>query len=294
MSLATLIKPLKITSCLFYPDAQIVFVCGKDLNNIDSKRKIFMQYAAKNLQRFNFLLAEKVFATKMHDDDIDLLTIESTMSNYADCIIIILESESAFAELGAFSFSDELAKKIIVINDILFRDSPSFINHGPIKKIAQQRDGFGKPIHVNMDSFLSCAHLVEQKLSKIERKKAFRRNLDSYDKFIKYSKERMLLLFDIIGFLSPVTLKELISICEEIYGKNDFSFLRTDISILSSLNMISTQQAIEEGHTITYLITKGNFPRFLKTEIRDRITIRSNVLLHYKATSANRLDVLTK
>lgn len=294
MSLSNLLKPLRITSSLFYPDAQIVFVCGKDLSKEDSRRKIFMQYAEKNLHKFNFLLAEKVFATKMHDDDVDLLTIESTMSDYADCIIIILESESAFAELGAFSFSDELAKKIIVINDILHKDSPSFINLGPIKKISQQRDGFGNPIHVNMKSFLSCAKMVEQKLSKIERKKAFRKDLNTYDNFKKFSKERMLLLYDIVGFLSPVTQKELIAICEDIYGKHDFSFLRTDISILSSLDMICACHLIEDEKRITYLTANGNFPRFLKTEMQDRITTRSNVLLHYRKKSIKRLQLLAQ
>ena len=82
-------------------DAKIVFVCGSALkyNNGKNARNRFMEYAKKYLEEYDVFIAETFF--ELFKDPDDLLTIESKLANYSDCIIIFLESDSSIAELGA-------------------------------------------------------------------------------------------------------------------------------------------------------------------------------------------------
>ena len=66
----------------------------------------------------------------------NILDVEHDISEFADHIIIILESPSAFAELGAFAHA-KLRNKLIIINDKKYESENSFINLGPIKAIRE-------------------------------------------------------------------------------------------------------------------------------------------------------------
>ncbi len=118
---------------------RFVFLCGanKKKNEISERRKALIAFASKNLPHNKFFLAEKVFtflSAEGHKGN--LIDIENQISRFSDHILIILESQSAFAELGAFSH-EELRKKLIVINDKKFEDAESFVNLGPIKAIEE-------------------------------------------------------------------------------------------------------------------------------------------------------------
>jgi len=138
----------KLSSCIrknaiWHPkeDVDFVFLCGANIRKtrIPSKRRQqLLDFASKNLPNSKFFLAEVIFdilAAEGHKENI--LDVESELSDLADKIIIILESESAFCELGAFASFRKLRDKIIVINDEEHRDSKSFINKGPIEAIKE-------------------------------------------------------------------------------------------------------------------------------------------------------------
>ena len=74
------------------------------------------------------------------------MSLEHQITAIADKIVIVLESESALCELGAFTHKD-LRKKLVVINDSRFRASESFINTGPIAALDVKLDPpfFGTP-----------------------------------------------------------------------------------------------------------------------------------------------------
>ena len=93
-----------------------------------------LEYARNHFTNFRFFRAEEVFPALNEGHGNDLLTIEDQIGNYSDCIAIICESESAFAELGAFTLKEELVKQVLVINDERFKSSTSFITQGPIAR----------------------------------------------------------------------------------------------------------------------------------------------------------------
>lgn len=83
-------------------ESRIVFTCGAAAEGdyMKTRRGILMQYARKNIKGINFFTAETLFDTMEDHKTTDLLSIESRLANYSDCILIILESPGAFAELG--------------------------------------------------------------------------------------------------------------------------------------------------------------------------------------------------
>jgi len=119
---------------------RFVFLCGANNGSeISARRKALIKFAENSLPGTQFLLAEKVFETLASQGNKEnILDIEKSISNFADHVLIVLESESAFAELGAFSHEDALREKLIVINDIKHKNTTSFINTGPIQAIKEK------------------------------------------------------------------------------------------------------------------------------------------------------------
>lgn len=78
----------------------------------------------------------------------NILDIENLISDFSDFILIVLESPSAFTELGAFSH-EKLRSKLVVINSLEFEKEESFINLGPIKAI-EETSGKDRIIYYKM------------------------------------------------------------------------------------------------------------------------------------------------
>ena len=130
---------------------RFVFLCGanKKKDEISERRKALLDFASKNLPHNKFFLAEKVFhflSKEGHRGN--LIDIENQISKFSDHILIVLESNSSFAELGAFSHK-ELRKKLIVINDKKYESAESFVNLGPIKAI-EEVSGKANILNYNM------------------------------------------------------------------------------------------------------------------------------------------------
>lgn len=283
-----LVSTIQNNQFFFKRDAQIVFVCGRALTSKDSKRKIVLEYASRHIPEVHLLLAEDFFNTFLQTD-IDILSIESKMSAYADCIMIILESESAYCELGAFAIDDSLAKKMLIINDTKFEKSLSFINNGPLKKIEKQKDEFAGVIYVNMESILSCASEIQNRLKKLATKKLKRIKFSTFEDFKLNSKERLLFLCDIVNLLSPITYKELIYLFKTIYHEQNFNFLHFDLRMLQTLNLI---KRVEHTNNETYFLRNEIGMKFVSINFSNEIKIRSSSFISYKKKDPNRLDLL--
>ncbi|EKO1463735.1 retron St85 family effector protein, partial [Salmonella enterica] len=135
---------------------KFIFLCGANKNNGEpSARRIeLIDFSEKHLSNCHFFLAELVFKELSKDEEDsssdNLLDIEADLSKLADHIIIVLESFSSFTELGAFAYSKQLRKKLIIINNTKFINEKSFINMGPIKAITQQSQQSGYFLHYKM------------------------------------------------------------------------------------------------------------------------------------------------
>ena len=244
---------LKRNNSFYYSKENfIVFVCGASVK-IDNKinaRKRFLEYAEKHLKEYDFFIAEDFLFT---DDTLsDLLSLEAKMTSYSDCIMIFLESYSAGAELGAFSIQDDLAKQLLVINDIEHKNNSSFIEKGPLAKI-DKNSKFAPVIYCKLNMVLESIPQI---------KKALEKNHGSQNKGVKISdidsfktlspKRRLLFLLDLITIFSPLTKMELVALLKELFGDGYYE-------IDDEINMLLTMK---------YIVFSGKYIIKIKNRIR--------------------------
>lgn len=228
--------------------SKFVFLCGanKDKDSISERRKALIDFSSIHLKHTQFFLAEKMFATlKKEGHKGNILDVEHKISEFSDHIVIILESSSAFAELGAFAHT-ELRNKLIVINDKQYKDENSFINLGPIKAIeecsgkqniinyAMSLDGINRRDAIG-DVFDPLYELLKEP---IKEKKASAINLETCDPSKKFDKNSAMFVHDLIYFTGPIYLKELVEVLKIIFGDVSFK-IKEHLAILTAFKSIS-------------------------------------------------------
>lgn len=268
-------------------DANLVLACGKKPNpNYPGGRDRILDYAKKHLDKFHFFIAESVFELFGKNDDIDLLKLEENLLDFCDCILVVLESESTYAELGAFAIKPKLAKNMLVINDLDFEESQSFISLGPLAKI-NKISRFRPVIYTDLKSILRVATELSQRLLKIEKKYNKRYNLKRFREFQKApAKVRLLFLLDMITFFQPLTHKEIISILKTYYGDKKFK-INLELHLLNALGLATTI----EGY---YIRPLDNQRLFFAYHGLNEISVRSDVINHYHKYSRERASILKR
>ncbi len=282
--LSPLKKALNLGFTLLERDSSLVFLCGanKSPTNPEPVRDIILQYAKRRWNQFLFFRAEEVFnATPLKGSE-DLLTLEDRLGDYSDCIIIVCESESAFAELGAFALRDNLAKNVLVINDNLFRSSQSFITLGPISRI-DHISIFKPTVYADFRAILRSANEIENRLKRIQRFRRRKIKLSTKEAFQNAdAKIRLLLLADIIHLLSPVKKGEVISFLKFVYG-GDYYDVRIEIALLISLGILK----LLEPDLLQYIYTDSRF--FIDYSGVKPTLLRSSIIRHYFQFERTRL-----
>lgn len=126
-----------------------VFLCGADIKNKSTARSR-MADIFSNYNRYEILYPEDIFDDLLAGQGrFSLLELENILADNVDCIVIFPESPGSFAENGAFSNNEKLAKKIVVLSNKKYQRDKSFINYGPYRLI--KASGSGKIIHINYD-----------------------------------------------------------------------------------------------------------------------------------------------
>lgn len=108
-----------------------VFLCGASTSKRETIRDM-LNTALKADAKFNAVYPEYIFASIMKKKGYNLLELEDDLARQVDLIIIPLEGIGTYCELGAFAVNELLLPKIILINEITYKKSKSFINLGPV------------------------------------------------------------------------------------------------------------------------------------------------------------------
>jgi len=270
--------------------SQFVFLCGKSLDEPGCARKTLLDYGRRHITWCKFFLAEDAIdALRESGTTPDLLTIEGYLADYADSILIILESDGAKAELGAFAHRNDLSRKTLVINDERFRSSPSFIREGPIRKLDEESK-LGETIYTDFASISRVHDLVAERLKMVQPKQRAPVRFSDYESLRKVRlKDRTLLIADLVGLLSPIAYSELVAILEMALGEGEYDFLRVDRSMLRSLGFLREDLALG-GEKM--LVTTPLTSPFCDYDGGDLFEIRSQVLLSYRKRDRSRFDLL--
>lgn len=110
-----------------------IFLCG----GAKIKSKVNRDTVRRNLERhsflFNIFYPEDLFIELLNKKEYDLLSLEKYLAENSDFIVIVCESMGSAAELGAFINNSETISKVIVLQNVKFKNIKSFISEGPIK-----------------------------------------------------------------------------------------------------------------------------------------------------------------
>lgn len=158
-----LIKYLQSTSYRFRRLPPVLFLCGgAGSKNRDALRDYLLRHAAD----LSLFYAERAWDQLASRNDRSALKMESDLALLADLVVIIVESPGTFAELGAFSLSDPLRKKVLAIVDEQYRTHQSFISTGPLRWIDRD-SAFAPTIYARFPRILEVIDQIEERIARI-------------------------------------------------------------------------------------------------------------------------------
>lgn len=144
---ASFLNELDMASCrIEFSSKPVVLLCGgfSKLKTNINESKSSLRDAINNLTPppSNFELFNPEHIKGWNADSLfpDLISFEKELASICSLVVIILESEGALAELGAFSQLEELRTKLIAIRSETYASCPSFINLGILRFITAQNE----------------------------------------------------------------------------------------------------------------------------------------------------------
>jgi hypothetical protein len=188
-----------------------IFLCG---GSGSVRRERMRAYLLRHVpELLGVFYAERVWEhITAHESQMTALQMEAQLAKLADMVVVIVESPGTFAELGAFSLSDDLRVKMLAIVDSKHSSDESFILTGPVRWI--DRDStFGPTIFVPFETILDCVGEVEDRINRIPRPRSA--------KVADLSTSRKHLLFflcDLVAVTYPATIGMLQHYVDKIVG----------------------------------------------------------------------------
>jgi len=268
-------------------NSNFIFVCGS--NSKDSCREKFLEFAEKQITEYYFFKAERIIET-IEEKKKDLLTIEDEIARYCDCIMIILESAGAFTELGAFAMSERLSHNVMLINNNQYKDEPSFINYGPIKKI-QNKSPYKDCIWSNYREIATSFSEIREKFRNVlykERRSKFVSLLGSEDAYKKLSpKEKLFLLADFINIFGPIKKKELLGLIATHFKIDNYIDIDTEMGLLNATGII-----VKDKSGNQYFMRGKDRDKYFLSYNSKVFRIRNQVFNYYAKSCKDRMKAL--
>lgn len=227
---------------------QLMFLCGANraAGVPSARREAIKRFIEKLSPDYRVIYAEGVFSelTKIGHSK-NVLDLEHEISDIADKILIVLESPSAFCELGAFSHQS-FRKKLVIVNNSEFRSQSSFINTGPIAAAKEVKapvlwypmapdgvhsiDGIGA-------TFMDLKEAIEVKASS----RGVRISSDISK--LEANKSSLYFVHDLVLFTGPVSHEELIEFLIAAFGRKSYDILKRLLGVLRSAELIRSFDA---------------------------------------------------
>lgn len=294
------IEKLYTSQRIFMPPSKnLIFLCGATRKN--SVRYKLKQYFEKHYAKeFEFILAEDL--NKLVPEKSDLLSQENILAYYSDCLMIILESPSTFAELGAFANhrfeksadtaivrnNEELIKKMLVLNKLEFENEPSFINKGPIRKVKTQSK-FKEIYYYKAPSTVlevadSIINGMRKSLPKYGSHLTISHLKDLVDEKSFSKRDSLQFYLEIVRLLCPIPKNEFIKVFLKLTNDEDTS-IDEILGILTTLKYI---EGIGNQDNPLLVISPSNQQPFMLTKYEK---VRTEILYKYKKLDPSRLDV---
>ncbi|MBB1088897.1 hypothetical protein H4F99_10380 [Lysobacter sp. SG-8] len=221
-----------------------VFICGANrrAGGASARRLAVERFIKKTSPDSKAIIAERFFEfLENSKKKQNLYDIEHALSGFADLIVIILESNSAFTELGAFA-TRELREKLFIINDRQFELQQSFINLGPlsaVKEVDNRAVSWYDMAADGIENGDAIGGTFPDLIQAIRKRSPKTEVLDKSKLTPIGGLNRWAFAFchDIIFYSRSINAKDLVAVYTFLFGKADFDSLATYKALLVALGL---------------------------------------------------------
>jgi len=224
--------PWKLTYLHYYLP-KVIFICGGN-EKLCPNRSIIEEYFQKHLPKILTFRAEDAWEIISQDKNANALSLEEWLADFSDVVVILVESFGTVAELGAFSLSNTLRRKLLPILDKSHSKDNSFINTGPIRWVDKDSK-FSPSIHANFQAILTCIPEVEERINRrtIEAIYAAR----TFGSYNFTNKVMLFFLVYLVAALGPISIREVVGITNDIIKYKDKKVINFILSVGVALNI---------------------------------------------------------
>jgi hypothetical protein len=221
--------------------------------------------------------AEDVWEHVSDDEGVNALQMEEQLAGLADLLIVVAESAGTFAELGAFSVSAQLRRKLFPIVDRKYSNDRSFLNTGPITWVNRE-SRFKPAVSCDFDAILLAGAEVDDRILKIPDRGKIS-SIESKD-LSNFPKHLLFLIADLVAVVGPVPTDQLRVIVEGVIGGQTTMDFRSLLGLACTMKLIEFNtvdglryywRPLANGHLESYQTLKRMFDlsleraRFLAT-----------------------------
>ena len=222
--------------------------------------KYYIKKHHKEYLTFRAELAWEVISSSDNAKNVNALALEEWLADISDIVIILVESFGTVAELGAFSLSPSLRKKLLPILDKQFERHTSFINTGPVMWVNNDSK-FNPTIYTDFKTILTCIPQINDRLNRKIKSSVSRNNLHGL--YLYSPKVLLFFLLYVIASLGPISAKEISNLSYDIIklkdrNKNNTNFM---LSLGIALGLFKKTQI---GHDFYYSCV--DFDKFFNHE----------------------------
>ena len=245
-------------------NSKIIFVCGGPMDHECMMRPKFCEFAKSNLPDFRIFLAENAqtnYFKHVSSDFLNIAKFEDAISEISACIVLFPESPGSYAELGYFSRSKKIRKKLLVVNNAKFQSQDSFITLGPIE-IVNKSSNFRSTIQISCTEetpFDSVKERIENRIPYKNRK------LYRVKKYTDFSfLDKFYQVFEIIRIFKAMTYDGVEHACRRIWGHVSKKDLYYILSILMGADYVRKVSGDDD-----FFCINGEISPFLEIKILD-------------------------
>jgi len=207
----TILEKIQSKEFHFRKMKPVIFLCGAAKSSARDELRDYIQ--ANWGQDVLVFYAEDVWNVIAGRKDLNALQMEQALADLADVVAVIVQSPGTFAEVGAFSLSDDLRQKLLLIIDKQFQRSESFINSGPVKW-ADQDSQFAPAIYTDLKVILGCVGELAERLNRLPPPAKSR-----IEDLTESPKHLLFFLCDLVAVFGPVTLDHVDRFLTELLGR---------------------------------------------------------------------------
>lgn len=258
----------------------VVFLCGGAQSD---RRDRLAQYLRKKwAEDVLVFYADDVWSSIAGQTGLNALEMEEELASLSDLVLIVVESPGTFAELGAFSLSLTLRRKLLPLIDVRYRDDSSFINTGPVRWIDKDSD-FRPTIWVNHDSILTAAPEIDDRIKRLPPRTSARvRDLATSPKHLFF------FICDVISVFGPCPINHVEFYVRETLQSAPQAEIPSLVALAKAVGLINEVPG-PGGNAFFYRpLTNGTLQSFQHTKYLELPALRARVLSVLQSVESSR------